>query len=630
MSNPKSLKLALVGAPNCGKTALFNLLTGSRQKVANYAGVTVERKEGKLSLGNGIETSLLDLPGAYSLNATSPDEEVTRSVILGQRNDEDRPDLFICVVDATNLRLHLRMVLELKSLQVPMLLALNMMDAARAKGLHIDTDKLATALGIPVIECIAIQRGGSDALLIKLREQCALIANEPTNVFISPNKTWIPPKGEEIRKRIAEVNSIIANTCDETRIIEGWGDRIDQVVMHPVLGIAILTLILFFMFQAVFTWAQVPMDFIKNMMGLLADFTRTALPEGPLRSLIADGVISGAGNVLVFLPQILILFLFILILEDSGYLPRAAFLLDKLMGVAGLSGRAFIPLLSSFACAIPGIMATRTIPNPRDRLITIMIAPLMTCSARIPVYTLLIAAFIPAKQIEWGIQLQGLVLFGLYMAGILAGLGVALTLRYFGSAAGNYQPLMLELPSYRIPAWRNVFLGLWERTQIFISRVGTIILALMVLLWFLSSYPAPPEGSSGPAIEYSFAGVIGSWLELLFAPIGFNWQICIALVPGLAAREVAVGALGTVYALSTTGSDTSSALAPMIAQSWSLATALSLLAWYVFAPQCVATLGVVKRETNSWRYPLIMAAYLFGLAYIASWLTYHLTLWLSN
>jgi len=630
MSVQPSLKLALVGAPNCGKTALFNLLTGSRQKVANYAGVTVERKEGRFSLGSGGEVSLLDLPGAYSLNATSPDEEVTRSVILGQRNDETRPDLFICVVDATNLRLHLRMVLEIKELHVPMILVLNMMDAARAKGLRIDSKKLEEMLGIPVLECIAIQRGGADSLLMELDELSEKTDPNDQRDAATPPLQWHASDGEKTRQRMAEVRSLIALSCDESSVLEGWGDRIDSVVMHPVVGLVLLGTILFFMFQAVFTWAQVPMDFIKNTMGLLAELTRSSMPEGPLRSLIADGVISGAGNVLVFLPQILILFLFILALEDSGYLPRAAFLLDRLMGVAGLSGRAFIPLLSSFACAIPGIMATRTIPNPRDRLITIMIAPLMTCSARIPVYTLLIAAFIPAKQIGWGIQLQGLVLFALYMAGIAAGLSVALCLRYFGSSAGNYQPLLLELPTYRLPAWRNLLLGLWERTQIFITRVGTIILALMVLLWFLSSYPAPPPGATGPAIQYSFAGIIGSWLEVVFAPIGFNWQICVALVPGLAAREVAVGALGTVYALSSTSSDTGTALAPMLAQSWSLATALSLLAWYVFAPQCVATLGVVKRETNSWRYPLIMAVYLFGLAYLASWFTYHLTLWVSG
>lgn len=633
MSSPTPLKIALVGAPNCGKTALFNLLTGSRQKVANYAGVTVERKEGRFHLNNATEVRVLDLPGAYSLNATSPDEEVTRSVILGQRTDEALPDILICVVDATNLRLHLRLVLELKALQRPMIVVLNMMDAAQAQGLRIDLAKLEEALGVPVVHCVAIQRGGADALIQQLIKTERLLeertAESPT-LDASALEQWLRPESETVRSRIAEVRSIIQSTCDESAVSEGWGDRIDSVVMHPVFGLVLLAMILFLMFQAVFTWAQVPMDFIKNSMSLLADLTRSSLPEGPLRSLIADGVVSGAGNVLVFLPQIIILFAFILALEDSGYLPRAAFLLDRLMGYAGLSGRAFIPLLSSFACAIPGIMSTRTIPNPRDRLITIMIAPLMTCSARIPVYTLLIAAFIPASDVGWGIQLQGLVLFGLYLCGIIAGLLVSLFLRVFGASRGNYQPLLLELPPYRIPAWRNLLLGLYERTQIFVTRVGTIILALMVLLWFLSSYPAAPSEATGPAIQYSFAGIIGTGLERVFAPIGFNWQIAIALVPGLAAREVAVGALGTVYALSSTDAKSGNALANMIAHSWSLATALSLLAWYVFAPQCVATLGVVKRETNSWRYPLVMAGYLFGLAYLASYLTFHLTRWITG
>ena len=632
------LRIALVGAPNCGKTATFNRLTGSRQKVANYAGVTVERKEGRLQLADGRELRVLDLPGAYSLRAASPDETVTREVVLGERRDEAVPDLLVCVVDATNLRLHLRLVLELRSLGLPMVLALNMMDAARQSGLRIDVVALQARLGIPVVECVAIQRGGLDDLLAWIAHQPAGTARvhadggHPVGADTSAGQhaaqpAWHDPDASEVRECLREVRSIVAECCDERHVLQGWDQRIDAVVMHPLGGLVLLALVLFVMFQAVFTWAQVPMDLIKNSIALLADGVRTTLPDGPLRSLLADGVLSGAGNVLVFLPQILILFAFILALEDSGYLPRAAFLLDRLMGVAGLSGRAFITLLSSFACAIPGIMATRTIPNMRDRITTIMIAPLMTCSARIPVYTLLIAAFVPDRQLAWGVQLQGLVLFGLYMAGILAGLMVALVIRMFGSNQGNYQPLLLELPAYRIPALRNLAIGLFERTQIFISRVGTIILALMVLLWFLSSYPGAPVDASGPAIQYSYAGVIGGWLETVFRPIGFNWQIAIALVPGLAAREVAVGALGTVYALSSSGSNVGTALAPMLAQSWSLPTALSLLAWYVFAPQCVATLGVVRRETNSWRQPAIMAGYLFGLAYLASFVTYHGSRW---
>ncbi len=623
---PEVLRVALVGAPNCGKTALFNLLTGSRQKVANYAGVTVERKEGRCLLPSGREVRVLDLPGAYSLHAASPDEEVTRQVVLGERSDEALPDLLVCVVDATNLRLHLRLVLELRTLGRPMVLALNLMDAATEKGLRIDRARLQARLGMPVVECVAIHRGGADRLLAEFEREVADGVATPAQAPAQGG--WHDPDGSEVRARLAEVRALVVECCDESGVHEGWQARIDSVVLHPLGGMLLLALVLFVMFQAVFTWAQLPMDLIKDGMSWLADATRSTLPAGPLRSLLADGVISGAGNVLVFLPQILILFAFILALEDSGYLPRAAFLLDRLMGIAGLSGRAFIPLLSSFACAIPGVMATRTIPNARDRLITIMIAPLMTCSARIPVYALLIAAFVPPRHLAWGIQLQGLVLFGLYMAGIVAGLLVALVLRLTRSGAANYQPLLLELPTYRLPAWRNLLIGLWERMQIFVTRVGTIILALMILLWFLSSYPAAPLDARGPAIQYSYAGMIGAWLGMLFAPIGFNWQIAIALVPGLAAREVAVGALGTVYALSATGSDTGAALAPMLAHSWSLPTALSLLAWYVFAPQCVATLGVVKRETNSWRQPAVMAGYLFALAYLGSFTTFRAARWI--
>jgi ferrous iron transport protein B len=408
-----------------------------------------------------------------------------------------------------------------------------------------------------------------------------------------------------------------------------WSDRIDAVVLHPLAGPLILGIILFLVFQAVFAWAQAPMDAIKYGVSLAGGWVDRALPASLMKDLFVNGVLAGVGSVLVFLPQILILFFFILVLEDSGYLPRAAFLLDRVMGSVGLSGRAFIPLLSSFACAIPGIMATRTIQNPRDRLTTIMIAPLMTCSARLPVYALIIGAFIPQQLVWGGLQLQGLVLFALYVAGIASAMAVAYALGRRGSGA-RYHPLMLELPAYHWPNLRNLCIGLWQRVEIFLSRVGTIILSLMVILWALSSFPAPPPGATGPAIQYSIAGHIGAWLAVIFAPIGFNWQISIALVPGLAAREVAVGALGTVYSLSAAGSDVSGALTPLIAQSWSLPTALSLLAWYVFAPQCLSTLATVKRETNSWRYPIVMAAYLFGLAYAGSWITYRVALALTG
>jgi ferrous iron transport protein B len=407
-------------------------------------------------------------------------------------------------------------------------------------------------------------------------------------------------------------------------------DRIDAVVLHPVAGPLLLAAVLFMVFQAVFSWAELPMEAIKAATEAVAQGAASLLPDGWVRSLLVDGVIAGAGGVLVFLPQILILFFFILVLEESGYLPRAAFLLDRLMGGVGLSGRSFIPLLSSFACAIPGIMAARTIADPRDRLVTIMIAPLMTCSARLPVYALLIGAFIPQRSVgSVGFELQGLVMFGLYAAGIVGALGVAWVLKRFTSR-GQVRSLMMELPTYHWPTPRNIAIGLWQRAAIFMKRVGGIILTLTIALWFFASFPAPPAGATGAPIEYSVAGRIGHALAVVFEPIGFNWQISVALVPGMAAREVAVSALGTVYALSATGDDTADALTPLISHSWSLATALSLLAWFVFAPQCLSTLATVKRETGGWTMPLAMAGYLFALAYAASFITYRTALWLGG
>lgn len=620
------LEVALVGPPNCGKTALFNLLTGSRQKVANYAGVTVEKKEGPLQFLTGLEARLIDLPGAYSLSATSPDEEVTRDVLLGLQNNERRPDLLICVADANNLPLHLRFALELKELGLPMLLALNMMDEAKHQGTVIDVQRLEQGLGMPVLPCVAIERRGAEGLKAALQERLPKLAPAQSGPVVCQASS-----SSAVRERMREVKALVSASVSHTGASSALGDRIDAIVMHPVLGLLLLGMVLFLMFQAVFTWAQWPMDGIKAGIDELATWLQAVLPQGPLTSLLTDGVISGAGNVLVFLPQILVLFTFIIVLEDSGYLPRAAFLLDRMMMGVGLSGRAFIPLLSSFACAIPGIMATRTIPNAKDRLITIMIAPLMTCSARLPVYALLIAAFIPSERTVGGFSLQGLTLFGLYVAGIAAAAGVSAVLQAFGRTSGQYRPLLLELPPYRMPVFRNLLIALWERASIFVTRVGTIIMALMILLWFLSTYPSAPATATEPSIHYSFAGRLGEAIEPFVAPLGFNWQIAIALIPGLAAREVAVGALATVYALSNTGQALSTALIPMIQHSWTLPTALSLMAWYVFAPQCVATLSVVRRETNSWRQPAFLAAYLFLLAYVAAFLTYQISrFWLSG
>ncbi|AXY21755.1 Ferrous iron transport protein B [Komagataeibacter saccharivorans] len=605
-----TLNIALVGNPNCGKTALFNLLTGSRQKVANYAGATVERKEGWFTTPGGHRIRLLDLPGAYSLNATSPDEAVTRDVCAGTYRGEAAPDLLVCVADATNLRLHLRFVLEMRAMGRPLVLALNMIDAARRNGMEIDLPRLQAELGMVVIPTIGVRRDGARELLAELDG--------------TPPPVPAPlPEGTDLHALVRQILSdCVTQSSPLSDRIE---ERLDRWVLHPVWGPVILIVLLFFMFQAVFAWAQPLMDAIDAGMGMLGQKIGTLMPDGVLRSLIVDGVIAGAGSVVTFLPQILILFAWILVLEESGYLPRAAFLLDRLMSFAGLSGRSFIPLLSSFACAVPGIMSTRTIQNPRDRLVTILIAPLMTCSARLPVYTLLIGAFIPHRNIAHFLNLQGLVLFGLYAVAIASALVVARVLRW-RNADRQEATLLMELPAYRVPNPRDLALGLWERARIFLLRVGTTIVSLTVMLWGLSSFPAPPAGAQGPAIDWSFAGRIGHLMLPVFAPLGFNWQICVALIPGLAAREVAVGALATVYSLGS-GTDTDQAalqLGQMLPTHWGVPTALSLLAWYVYAPQCVATLAVIRRETASWRVVAIAAGYLFALAYAASFLTYHI------
>ncbi|HEX6591381.1 MAG TPA: ferrous iron transporter B [Moraxellaceae bacterium] len=598
------LRVALVGNPNCGKTSLFNQLTGARQKVANYAGVTVERKEGRLTLPSGRHVQVLDLPGAYSLEAASPDEAITRAICLGELPGEALPDLLVCVADATNLRLHLRFVLEIRRLGRPMLLVLNMMDDARRRGISIDSGKLAARLGIPVVESVAVRRNGVAALLTQLDNALPLAPSDDTPADLH-----------------AEVRALLADAVVMPRNTDRRDDAIDRVVLHPALGLGVLAVLMFLIFQAVFSWAEPFMGAIESGVAALGAWTTAAMPDGVLKSLLVDGIFAGAGGVLVFLPQILILFFFILVLEESGYLPRAAFLLDRMMFKAGLTGRAFIPLLSSFACAIPGIMATRSISDPRDRLTTIMVAPLMTCSARLPVYTLLIAAFIPAQSV-WGLfNLQGIVLFGLYAGGIVSALVVAWLMKRFQKDKSEHA-LLMELPSYRLPDWKSVGLGLYERAAIFVKRVGGVILALTIILWVLASFPAPPENATLPPIDYSLAGRIGHFLAPIFAPIGFTWEICIALIPGMAAREVVVAALGTVYALSGNEDMVAEQLGGLIAAQWPLSTALSLLVWFIFAPQCLSTLATVKRETGSWKQVGVMTGYLFALAYFFSFITY--------
>ena len=608
--------IALVGCPNSGKTALFNALTGSRQKVANYPGVTVERRAGAFVTAAGRRIQVLDLPGTYSLRARSPDEAVTRDVVLGRFAGETAPDALLVVADATNLRLALRLVLELKHTGRTLILAVNMIDIARRQGAEIDLARLEAELGVPVVATVAVRKGGIADLLSQIDR--TIDRSAPV-----PPADWHEPDAQELRASHREAERILTTALARPGDA-GLTAKIDHVLLHPIAGILILLALLFLIFQAVFTWAQPAMDLIKAGADALSNLVDATLPSGMLHSLITDGIISGVGSVLVFLPQILLLFFFIILLEDSGYMARAAFLMDRIMGGAGLHGRAFIPLLSSFACAIPGIMATRVIDNRRDRLTTILVAPLMTCSARIPVYTLIISAFVPASTVWGGIQLQGLVMFALYAIGILSALTVAFVLKRI-VWPHDADPFLLELPGYKLPSLGNLVFGLWQRAMIFLRRAGTIIFAMMVIVWFLSSVPGAPPGATEPAINYSIAGTIGHWLAPALAPIGFNWQIAIALIPGLAAREVAVAALGTVYAIADQGEAVKSALGPVLAANWSLPTALALLAWYVFAPQCVATLGVIKRETNSWRWPAVAFLYMIALAYLAAFATYHIS-----
>ncbi len=616
----------LVGPPNSGKTTLFNTLTGGRQKTGNYPGVTVERKSGLLRTPVGHTVEILDLPGSYSLRARSPDEAITRDVVLGRQAQEALPDAVVCVTDATNLGQHLRLLLELRQLGRPLILALNMMDIAQKRGCQISTEALSRQLGIPVVTTVAMRKNGVQDLLGQID---VLLSQAPAGDGATAISDWVEPSPDAIRAHHREVERLLQEAVVREGAPEHLTRQLDRVLLHPVAGPLILLALLFLMFQAVFSWAEAPMDWIDGGMASLQQWLSAHMEESLLKSLLIDGIVAGVGGVVIFLPQILILFLFILLLEDSGYMTRAAFLMDRLMSAVGLNGRAFIPLLSSFACAIPGIMAARTIAHPLDRLVTILIAPLMTCSARLPVYVLLIAAFVPATVVWGGIGLQGLVMFGLYATGIVGALVVAGVLR-LTLLRGGRQPLLMELPSYKWPNPVNVLLGLWERAKIFMRRIGTIILSVLIVLWFLSSFPAAPEGATEPAIYYSFAGLIGRTLEPLLAPIGFNWQIAIALVPGLAAREVAVAALGTVYALSGDEGAVTEALTATLAQSWSLATALSLLAWYVFAPQCLATLAAVRRETNSWRWATFMFVYLMALAYLAAFVTYRVALALGG
>jgi ferrous iron transport protein B len=601
--------VALVGNPNAGKTSLFNALTGARQKIGNYPGVTVERHAGRGAFADGRPIEYVDLPGTYSLTPSSPDEEVTRAVLEGHQAGERKPDALIIVVDAGNLENHLRFTLELLGLGLPTVVALNMVDMATRDGLTLDPSRLAAELGVPVVATVAVRKRG-----------LADIAAALDSALAAPARLVGPTPDESDRRSEARRLSRAATISESAS--RNLTARIDGVLLHPVAGFLILLALLFVIFQAVFSLAEAPIGWIEGGLGFLSDAASAALPDGLLQDFLVQGVLAGVGSVVVFLPQIIILFFFILMLEATGYMARAAFLMDGLMARVGLSGRGFIPLLSSFACAIPGIMATRAIADPKDRLTTILIAPLMTCSARLPVYAVIIGAFIPSTSVGPGIGLQGLVLFGLYLAGIVGAFIVALVLRRTvtkGSGGG----FLMELPHYQLPRASDLLLGLWQRAWIFLKRAGTIIFVTTIVLWLLLSFPKVPLGSDANQLEYSYGGRIASVIEPVVAPIGFNHDIAIAIIPAMAAREVAVSALATAYAIEAEDEEgQAAALGPTLAGRWSLATALAFLAWFVFAPQCISTIAVTRRETNSWRWPAFMVGYLFALAYVAAGATY--------
>ncbi|MCF2515018.1 ferrous iron transporter B [Sphingomonas sp. G124] len=606
--NPVPL-VAVAGNPNAGKSALFNALTGARQKVGNYPGVTVERHVGRTTLPDGAPVELVDLPGAYGLDPTSPDEAVTRDVLLGKQKGERLPNALLIVVDASNLDNHLRFALQLIDLGLPTVVALNMIDLAKRDGLELDVGRLEAELGVPVVETVAVRKRGLAEIMAQLNEM--LIAPRKIRAGEGPSHD---PLALQRRAREIAMAAIIRETP-----VRRITHRLDGLLLHPIAGPIILAAVLFLMFQAVFSWSVIPADALEAATLSLGQAIGDVLPHGVFRSMLVDGVFAGVGAVIVFLPQILILFLFILVLESSGYMVRAAFIMDRLMSHAGLSGRAFIPLLSSFACAVPGIMATRTIDDPKDRLTTILVAPLMTCSARLPVYTLIIGAFIPARSLAPGIGLQGVVMFGLYLSGIFGALLAAIVLSKTAVKGGG-GAFMMELPKYQLPRVSDVAIGLWQRAMIFLKRAGTIILSTTIILWALASFPQAGPGEKQS--DVSIAGHIADGIHTVVAPIGFNKDISMALLPAMAAREVAVAAIGTVYSLDAGNDQGLQTLEQRLSGRWSLATALAFLAWFVFAPQCISTIAVTRRETNGWKWPIFMVSYLFVLAYIAAGATY--------
>ena len=643
--------IALAGNPNAGKTTLFNALTGLGQKVANYPGVTVERKEGSWTLGDQ-RFRLIDLPGLYSLDATSIDEQIASDVLRGEVSGLSKPDVVIAVVDSTNLERNLYLVTQLFEYNIPVVVALTMIDVFEKQQHKIKIDALSSALGVPVVAVNAV----SDRGLNELSEAVSNALSDSQIPKFSLN-------GEGENARIFARYNFISNALQESVVhndqaAHGISEKIDKILTHRVFGLVILITILLVVFQTIFTWASVPMDLLEKGFGALGDAARTALPEGILADLIVDGIIAGVGGVLVFLPQILLLFLFISILEDTGYMARAAFLLDKLMSRVGLHGKAFLPLMSSFACAIPGIMATRTIENQRDRFATIMIAPFMSCSARLPVYTLMIAAFFAGQTVFGFISLGAVLMLAMYSLGIVVALVVAFILKRTVLKSPP-PPFMMELPPYRMPSLRTVLQNMLMRGWIFMKRAGTVILAISVILWALMYFPRSEPAANAPALTQSeaavapgtgrpgdsaveiplpegdqlrnsYAGKLGHAIEPVIQPLGFDWKIGVALIASFAAREVLVSTLSIIYNVGKDETEESPTLISAIreaknesgARVWTPLTALTLMVFFVLAIQCMSTVAVVRRETNSWAWTLLMVSYMTAIAYFAAFVTY--------
>ena len=612
--------VGLVGLPNAGKSSLFNLLTGGNQRIANFPGITTEKKSGN---NKELNLEVIDLPGVYTLDASSLDEKVTRDFLL-DKDSKEQVDLFILVMDATNLRKSIYLALQLQEIGQKFVLALNMMDIADKRGQSLNLKKLSAHLGGVQIVPLSVARGEGLQSLLKVVEEEIKVQRK--SVKVSEDFQRSIKKTEYIKNKLEQVEVILKDTILKKLSPDNFTQRLDGIFLHPFLGPIILLLTLLMMFQLLFTWSDPFMGLIETGFAMLGDVISQALPAGYLQSLLVDGIIAGVGGILVFLPHIVFLFMLIYFIEDFGYLGRVAFSLDYLMRKIGLPGKAVVPLLSSHACAIPGIMSARIIEDERQRLLTMMIAPLTTCSARLPVYTLLIAVIIPSDLQLGPFSFQALTLFGLYLMGILSAFLVAFLTRkkYLPTSPAH---LLMELPPYRFPNLRKVLVQSLLKGWVFVKKAGTVILFLSIILWGLISFPGSPKSADKPAIHYSYAAMVGRAVEPVFRPLGFDWKLTTALIPSFAAREVMVAALGTVYAVADEQTDEASLMGSLsltLQKQYPLATMMALLIWFVFAPQCLSTFGVLKKETGGYRYPLIFMGYTLLLSYVLAALTFFL------